>query len=99
MSRPSLVVALAIALCGSTVARSQSLDLQKRGEVIARGMCSGCHAVRASGASPVSGAPAFRRLNKRINIDKLAQRLREGLLTGHESMPIVRFNSEDADAM
>jgi cytochrome c len=94
-----MVVGFAIALAKPTVGRAQSLTaLQQRGEVIARGMCSGCHAVGSLGASPVSGAPAFWKLNKRT-IEKLAQRLREGLLTGHEGMPIVRFNSLDAESM
>lgn len=101
MSRLALAIGVIVlaTLTTPTAALAQSLsDLQRRGEVIARGMCSGCHAVGSSSASPVSGAPAFRSLNKRTT-DKLAQRLREGLLTGHEGMPMIRFNNEDADAM
>jgi mono/diheme cytochrome c family protein len=72
---------------------------QRRGEVIARGMCSACHAVGRSGDSPHTGAPRFRHLDNLTDLDKLAQRLREGLLTGHEDMPLFRFNRDDADAM
>jgi mono/diheme cytochrome c family protein len=98
MSRLVLTVSV-IVLATPTGTRSQSLaDFQQRGEVIARGMCSGCHAVGSSGVSPVSNAPAFRKFNRRT-ADKLAQRLREGLLTGHKGMPIVRFNGQDAEAM
>jgi cytochrome c len=92
-------VIVLVTLAMPVAARAQSsTNLERRGEVIARGMCSGCHAIDSSGASPVSSAPAFRSLNSRT-ADKLAQRLREGLLTGHEGMPMVRFANEDADAM
>lgn len=102
MSRSALTIvaiALGMALADPVATRAQSrATLEQRGEEIARGMCSGCHAVGSSGVSPVSRAPAFRKLNRRTT-DKLAQRLREGLLTGHRGMPIVRFENEDADAM
>jgi mono/diheme cytochrome c family protein len=72
--------------------------LEQRGQVLARGMCGGCHAVGKTGDSPLPAAPRFRVLDRQTDLDKLARRLREGILTGHESMPMFRFSRDDADA-
>src|SRR5262245_31536447 len=72
---------------------------QQRGEVLARGMCSPCHAIGKTGTSKNPAAPRFRRLDDQTNLAKLSVRLQGGLLTGHEAMPLFRFSREDADAM
>ena len=72
---------------------------QQRGEVIARGLCSPCHAIGRTGDSPHLAAPRFRSLDNQVDLSKFAQRIREGLLTGHEDMPMFRFDRDDADAM
>jgi mono/diheme cytochrome c family protein len=95
-----LAASLLLTVLPSWAAQAQDpTALQQRGGVIARGMCSACHAVGRTGDSPHTGAPLFRHLDKLTDLNKLAQRLREGLLTGHEEMPMFRFNREDADAM
>ena len=72
---------------------------QQRGEVIARGLCSPCHAIGKTGKSKLPAAPAFRNLDKQTNLSKLSRRIQEGLLTGHEDMPLFRSGRDDADAM
>ena len=72
---------------------------QQRGEVIARGLCSPCHAIGKTGRSKLPAAPAFRNLDKQTNLSKLSRRIQEGLLTGHEDMPLFRSGRDDADAM
>ena len=56
---------------------------QQRGEVLARGMCSACHAVGKTGDSRHPDAPRFRNLDDQTNLAKLSGRLQGGLLTGH----------------
>jgi len=73
--------------------------IQQRGRVLAQGMCGGCHAIDKAGDSPHPAAPRFRVLDRQTDLDKLATRLREGLLTGHEDMPMFRFDRDDANAM
>lgn len=73
--------------------------LQQRGEVLARGMCSPCHAIGKTGNSKHPAAPRFRSLDDQTNLAKLSVRLQGGLLTGHEAMPLFRFSRDDADAM
>ena len=77
----------------------QAEALQQRGEIIARGLCSQCHAIGSTGDSPHPAAPRFRVLDNQTDLSKLSQRIREGLLTGHEDMPLFRFDRNDADAM
>jgi mono/diheme cytochrome c family protein len=72
---------------------------QQRGEDIANGLCSRCHAIGRTGNSPHAAAPRFRSLDSQTDLSKLAQRIRQGLLTGHEDMPMFRFDRDDADAM
>ena len=72
---------------------------QQRGEVLARGLCSPCHAIGKTGKSKLPAAPAFRNLDKQTNLSKLSRRIQEGLLTGHEDMPLFRSGRDDADAM
>jgi cytochrome c len=98
-SRPLFGTLLAGLLLVSGVPLCHAQTLQQRGEVIARGMCSGCHAVGRTGESPHPAAPRFRVLENQTDLSKLARRLREVLLTGHEDMPMFRFNGRDADAV
>jgi mono/diheme cytochrome c family protein len=73
--------------------------LQKRGQTIASGLCGQCHAISRTGDSAHPAAPRFRELDSRTDLSKLARRIREGLLTGHEDMPMFRFDRDDADAV
>jgi cytochrome c len=77
----------------------QAETAQERGKVIATGLCSRCHAIETSGDSPLPAAPRFRSLDERTDLSKLSQRIRGGLLTGHEDMPMFRFDRDDADSM
>jgi mono/diheme cytochrome c family protein len=72
--------------------------LEERGRALAERMCSQCHAVGKSGESPYAGAPAFRALDRRVDLDSFMERLREGLTVGHPDMPTFRFTREDARA-
>ncbi len=69
-----------------------------RGRVLAERMCARCHAVDRSGRSPHIGAPVFRQLDRRLDLDAFMARLREGLMVGHPDMPMFRFTREDARA-
>jgi hypothetical protein len=58
------------------------------------------HAMQlAGGKSPHVGAPAFRALDRRVELDTFTDRLREGLTSDHPDMPTFRFSREDARAL
>jgi len=71
---------------------------EQDGRALAERMCARCHAVGRSGRSPHIGAPAFRQLDRRVDLDTFLVRLREGLMVGHPDMPMFRFTREDARA-
>ena len=77
---------------------SGSSLLEQRGRALAERMCSQCHAIGRSGESPHAGAPAFRALEGRVDLDSFTEQLREGLMVGHPDMPTFRFTREDARA-
>ncbi len=91
-----LALVLAFAACGHAVAFT---GLQQQGQALVARMCARCHAVGRSGASAHAGAPPFRTLGRRLDIDALAGRLREGLASSHPDMPVFRFSRDDARAV
>ena len=93
----TLVAATVLNVQASSICQAETP--QQRGKVIAQGLCSRCHAIDRTSDSPHPAAPRFRSLDNRIDLSKLARRIREGLLTGHDDMPMFRFDRDDADAM
>lgn len=91
----------ALALAAAAIAQPAHAltEQEQRGRTLASGLCGGCHAIGKTGASPRSGAPAFRELDRQLDLDKFTQRLREGLLGTHEDMPMFRFSRDDAAAL
>jgi mono/diheme cytochrome c family protein len=103
MGRWKMTAGLAILLLLLATSPSLAEDgspspLEERGHTLAERMCSQCHAIGKSGESPHAGAPAFRAINRRVDLDSFMERLREGLMVGHPDMPTFRFTREDARA-
>ena len=92
------VLVLLLATSSSLAEDSSPSPLEQRGRALAERMCSQCHAIGKSGQSPHVGAPAFRALDRRVDLDSFMERLREGLMVGHPDMPTFRFTREDARA-
>jgi cytochrome c len=95
----SIVRALPLVLLLAAGSSAAAQELAARGHALLAEMCASCHAIEKSGASPHPAAPPFRRLSRRLDIDELYDRLREGLLAGHRDMPAFRFSREDARAI
>jgi mono/diheme cytochrome c family protein len=95
-SRYSIALAASLMLAAGSAWAETPVQ---RGEVIARGLCSPCHAIGTTGESRHPAAPRFRVLDNQTDLSKLSRRIREGILTGHEDMPLFRFNGGDADAV
>ena|SRR6266545_445253 len=71
----------------------------QRGEALAGSLCAECHAIGVADQSPHAQAPAFRALERRLDLDAFLDRLREGLTSGHPDMPTFRFTRDDARAL
>jgi len=97
---PRLVIFfLLLATSGSLAQDRKASSLEEHGRALAERMCSACHAVGKSGESPHVGAPPFRALDRRVELDSFTERLREGLTSDHPDMPTFRFTREDARAL
>jgi cytochrome c len=92
------ILLLLVATPAGLAEESSSSPLEQRGRALAERMCSQCHAIGRSGQSAHAGAPAFRTLDRRVDLDSFMERLREGLMVGHPDMPAFRFTREDARA-
>jgi mono/diheme cytochrome c family protein len=73
--------------------------LQQRGRDLAQRLCGDCHAIGRRGTSPLPAAPRFRAIDDRVDLSQLPRRIQDGLLSGHQDMPMFRFTSDDADAL
>ena len=82
---------------GSVAAESAARVQQ--GRALVDKLCATCHATSKSDASPHAAAPPLRSLDRQMDLDAFADRLRDGLLTGHRDMPMFRFSREDAWAV
>ena len=95
-----LAAAIVMPVATAALAAEQKLSpLEGQGRALAERLCARCHAVGPNGSSPHSAAPSFRTIDRRVDLDEFAARLREGLLGGHPDMPMFRFSREDARAL
>lgn len=99
MIQQLVVIFLLLATSGGWAQERKTGSLEEHGRALAERMCSTCHAVGKSGESPHVGAPPFRALDRRVELDSFTERLREGLTSGHPDMPTFRFTREDARAL
>ncbi|MFO1013789.1 MAG: cytochrome c [Caulobacteraceae bacterium] len=100
LSLAALVATLGLATSVSGAPSSLTDDLDPaavaRGHDILLRNCAMCHAIEATGDSPVAAAPAFRDLHLRYPIDQLGEAFAEGLRSGHPMMPEFDFSSDEA---
>jgi len=105
VNRTRGVIALAVGLLTASTVLAQSAQPRGDAEAIALGQtlvlrnCGMCHAVGRADVSSKAGAPAFRDLSRRYDVDALGEALAEGLLTGHPEMPEFRFEPYEVDAI
>jgi cytochrome c len=87
----SSVALTALAACAAQEAPLRETTHQRAdvhaGAALAQRLCAACHAIGATGASPMEEAPAFRRLGERYPPGVLAEAFAEGVIVGHPAMP------------
>ena len=92
------VVFLLLGTSSGLAEESAPSPLQQQGRALAERMCSECHAIGKTGRSPHERAPAFRTIDRRVDLDSFMDRLREGLMVDHPDMSTFRFTRQDARA-
>lgn len=80
-----------------TLADSLDREAAARGRAIALVGCASCHAVDATGPSPLPEAPPFREIVRRRSLDDIAAGMAQGLLTSHPAMPPYVFRAAEID--
>ncbi|MFN3347547.1 c-type cytochrome [Pseudorhodoplanes sp.] len=69
------------------------------GEQIAQRLCGACHGLGRAERSPIPSAPAFRRLEPRVDLGRMQERLQDGIIGGHPEMPIFVLRADEARAL
>jgi len=92
MSACCLVLAI-----GAT--RALSAGGAEEGKSILAANCGRCHAIDATGASPLSQAPPMREVYLKYPIDQLEQGFAEGMGSRHREMPQIQFSTEQVAAI
>ncbi len=70
-----------------------------RGKALAEVNCAGCHAIEATGASPLAAAPRFPDIAVSFDLADLEDSLNEGVAADHTIMPDWQMTSEQAHAL
>jgi cytochrome c len=98
-------ITFAIVVCAGVSAASAQepseklTGLARQGRALADRLCAQCHAVGRGGLSPHGGAPPFRRLGDRVDLDTFQNQLRGHFSSGHPDMPTFHFTRNDARAL
>jgi mono/diheme cytochrome c family protein len=69
------------------------------GKTILEQKCGRCHALEATGASPLPQAPPLRDVYLKYPIDQLEEGFAEGMGSKHRDMPQIQFSPEQVAAI
>ena len=78
---------------------AQAQDPVKQGRTILKDFCASCHSIKKSGDSPMKSALPLRLLGRSFEMDRFAQDLTRGILSGHPDMPEFKLTEDDARAV
>jgi len=69
------------------------------GKAILEKHCGRCHALEATGVSPLQKAPPLRQVYLSFPIQELEAGLAEGMGSRHRDMPQIQFSAEQVSAI
>lgn len=88
-----IILSLFLLVCASSFSRADDIAA---GRKLVEDNCSRCHAIGATGNSPLAKAPPFREVVTRYPPESLGEALVEGIVTGHNEMPEFVFEADQA---
>jgi mono/diheme cytochrome c family protein len=74
-------------------------ELVNQGQDLAQRLCASCHAIGRGERSPIPVAPAFRRIEPRMDLEQMVERMQNGLIAGHPEMPVFVLKEDEARAL
>ncbi len=93
------IAALLAALSFLTHSPASASELADQGQALAQRLCASCHAIGRGERSPIPVAPAFRRIEPRVDLEQMIERLQDGLVAGHPEMPVFILKDDEARAL
>ena len=93
------IAALLAALFPLAHSPAPASELTNQGQELAQRLCASCHAIGRSERSPIPVAPAFRRIEPRVDLEQMLERLQNGLIAGHPEMPVFILRDDEARAL
>jgi mono/diheme cytochrome c family protein len=93
------LAALAIGAIGGSGARAADALSAADGRAILETHCGRCHALEATGESPLPKAPPLRQVYLSFPIQELEAGLAEGMGSRHKDMPQIQFSAEQVAAI
>ena len=93
------IAALIAALFLAAHLPAQASELVDQGQDLAQRLCASCHAIGRGEHSPIPVAPAFRRIEPRMDLEQMVERLQNGLIAGHPEMPVFVLKENEARAL
>ena len=91
------VALLTLGASGALAAEGSGTALD--GKAILEKYCGRCHAIEATGASPLPKAPPLRQVYLSYPIQELEVGLAEGMGSRHRDMPQIQFSTEQVSAI
>ena len=70
-----LAATIAVPLFAAVILPAGASELTEQGQDIAQRLCSTCHGIGRAERSPMAAAPAFRRIEPRVDLDRMIERL------------------------
>lgn len=94
-----LIAGFVLCLATSVHAAEKTDQLNAKGKAILQDKCARCHAIEATGNSPLAQAPPMRTIYTRFAEKELRAELSEGMVSRHKAMPQIQFSDEDVYAI
>jgi len=82
---------------GSLAADASGSEIS--GKRLLENHCSRCHSIKATGESPLKGAPPLREIYLKYPIEELEYGFAEGMGSKHRDMPQIQFSTEEVSAI
>ncbi len=78
---------------------AQAAGSVQLGAELAQRLCASCHGIGRAERSPIPVATPFRRLEARVDLDDMLDRLQKGIIAGHPEMPAFVLKEDEALAI